>query len=86
MATDFSALSASAQGQGVVSVAVATMLAGLATMLAGLNSADANVQAFAADLATEADNLSRACLQNVDGTAKPLGASEREPYLAAVGL
>ena len=41
MATDFSALSASAQGQGVVSVAVATMLAGLATMLAGLNSADA---------------------------------------------
>jgi hypothetical protein len=86
MATDFSAISAAAQAAGTVNAAVAGLLAGIAALPALTNSTDAAVVTFAADLAAQADNLARACAHNGDGSMKPAGGDEREPYLAAVGL
>jgi hypothetical protein len=73
--TDFTALSSDAQQQTTVKEALDTMIAGIATMLSDLNSADQNVVTFAADLSTEACNLSNACVYTNNGALKPLGGS-----------
>jgi hypothetical protein len=81
MASDFSDITAAAQAQTTVKAAVDALLTGLADMVAGTGDA----ASLGADLAAEACNLSRACLHRVDGTAKPAGGCEREPWRAAVG-
>jgi hypothetical protein len=84
--TDFTAVSSSAQAAACVSDAITNLIAGLAQMPVLLTSTDANVVAFASDLAAANNNLKGACLYNQDGSSKQLGGDVRPPYLAGAGL
>jgi hypothetical protein len=84
--TDFTNLSASAQQQSTVKGAIDTLLAGIAAMITDLNSGDQNVVTFAADLSTEACNLSNAAVYANNGAQKPLGGCSRDAYLEAAGV